>query len=137
MLTCVWSLCSAKKLLRLWHFVSILTYNILDQLERRYCKDTQKCWLFCIGAPEGPFWQGLITPTVLVAKLAASDVDSGGKFVTGLVATGAVDTAGAPWLQMSLQKIFIMTLILFSGGFGEKLHEKTLRKRKNLVTLSP
>jgi hypothetical protein len=38
----------------------------------------------------------LMTPTVLMAKFAASDVDSGGKFVTGVVATGAVDTAGAP-----------------------------------------
>jgi hypothetical protein len=64
-------------------------------------------------------------------------VDSGGKFVTGVVAAGAVDTAGAPWLRMSLQKIFEMTLILFSGGFGEMLHEKTWRKRNNLVTLSP
>ncbi len=27
MLTCVWRLCSASKLLRLWHFVSVLTYK--------------------------------------------------------------------------------------------------------------
>ena len=38
----------------------------------------------------------LMTPTVPVAKFAAGDVDSGGKFVTGVVAAGAVDTAGAP-----------------------------------------
>jgi hypothetical protein len=31
----------------------------LDQLEGRHCKDTQKCWPFCIGAPKGPFLQGL------------------------------------------------------------------------------
>jgi hypothetical protein len=32
----------------------------LDQLEGRHCKDTQKCWPFCIGAPKGPFLQGLM-----------------------------------------------------------------------------
>ncbi len=31
----------------------------MDQLEGRHCKNTQKCWLFCIGAPKGPFLQGL------------------------------------------------------------------------------
>jgi hypothetical protein len=33
----------------------------LDQLEGRHCKDTQKCWPFYIGAPKGPFLQGLTT----------------------------------------------------------------------------
>ncbi len=31
----------------------------MDQLEGRHCKDTQKCWPFYIGAPKGPFSQGL------------------------------------------------------------------------------
>jgi hypothetical protein len=31
----------------------------MDQLEGRHCKDTQKCWPFCKGAPKGPFLQGL------------------------------------------------------------------------------
>jgi hypothetical protein len=33
----------------------------LDQLERRYCKDTPFFRPFYIGAPKGPFLPGLMT----------------------------------------------------------------------------
>ncbi len=59
MLTCVWSLCSATKLLRLWHFVSVLNLKFLDQLERRHCKDTPYFRPFYIGLPNRPFLWGL------------------------------------------------------------------------------
>jgi hypothetical protein len=35
----------------------------LDQLERRYCKDTPFFRPFYIGAPKGPFLPGLTTDT--------------------------------------------------------------------------
>ncbi len=59
MLTCVWSLCSANKLLRLRHFVSVLNLKFFDQLERRHCKDTPYFRPFYIGAPNRPFLWGL------------------------------------------------------------------------------
>ncbi len=60
MLTCVWRLCSANKLLRLWHFFIILNLKFLDQLERKPCKDTPFFRPFYIGgAPKGPFLWGL------------------------------------------------------------------------------
>jgi hypothetical protein len=36
----------------------------LDQLERRYCKDTPFFRPFYIGAPKGPFLPGLMDSTV-------------------------------------------------------------------------
>jgi hypothetical protein len=59
MLSCVWSLCSANKLLRLWHFVSVHNLKFLDQLERRHCKDTPYFRPFYITAPNRPFLWGL------------------------------------------------------------------------------
>jgi hypothetical protein len=50
---------TANKLLRLWHFVSVLNLKFLDQLERRHSKDTPFFRPFYIRAPKGPFLWGL------------------------------------------------------------------------------
>ncbi len=39
-----------------------------------HCKDTQKCWPFCIGAPKGPFLQGLKVTYSLQSKLLGEKV---------------------------------------------------------------
>ncbi len=51
--------CPFNKLLRLWHFVSVLNLKFLDQLERRHCKDTPYFRPFYIGATNRPFLWGL------------------------------------------------------------------------------
>ncbi len=50
---------TVNKLLRLWHFVSVLNLKFLDQLERRHCKNTPYFRPFYIGAPNRPFLWGL------------------------------------------------------------------------------
>ena len=60
-----------NKLLRLWYFVSVLNFKFLDQLERRYCKDTPFFRPFYIGARKGPFLWGLNSwPTCLSAQMS-------------------------------------------------------------------
>ena len=59
--SCRKHLFTVKKLLRLWYFVSVLNLKFLDQLERRYCKDTPFFRPFYIGAPKGPFLWRLTT----------------------------------------------------------------------------
>ncbi len=57
--SCIKHFFTVYKLLRLWYFVSVLNLKFLDQLERRYCKDTPFFRPFYIGAPKGPFLPGL------------------------------------------------------------------------------
>jgi hypothetical protein len=68
-----------------------------------------------------------ITPAVTVAKFAAGDIDTGSKF-----ATGVVDTGGAPLLaniSANFRKKFDKTLMLFSGAWGNMIHEKGLKQK--------
>jgi hypothetical protein len=63
------------------------------------------------------------TAAVLVAKFAAGVVDTGGE-----VATGVIDTVGAPLLaniSTNLKKKFKTTLMLFFGAWGKMIQEKT------------
>ena len=58
MLTCVWSLCSGKKLLKLWHFVSVLTYKFWIS----WREGTERTLLFSghssSGRQKGHFYEG-------------------------------------------------------------------------------
>ncbi len=71
------------------------------------------------------------TPAELVAKFAAGVVDTSGNFAAGVgdtggrFATGVVDTIGAPLLS----KKFEITLVLFSGAWGNMIHGKNLKQK--------
>jgi hypothetical protein len=67
------------------------------------------------------------TQEELVAKFAAGNVDTGGKF-----ANGVVDTGGTPSHSKYLHDFFFkfeMNLMLFSGAWGEVIHEKNLKQK--------
>ncbi len=62
----------------------------------------------------------------LVAKSAASVVDTGGKFATGVVDTGG--TLTCEYLR-AFSKKFEMILMLLSGAWGKMIHEKNLKQK--------
>ncbi len=70
--SCISRLFTVNKLLRLWHFVSVLNLKFLDQLERRHCKDTPYFRPFYIGATIRPFLWGLRKGWKAEAKLKAT-----------------------------------------------------------------
>jgi hypothetical protein len=68
------------------------------------------------------------TSSIPVAKFAAGVVDIVGKFATTLV-----DTVAAVHLDLQITprifKIFLITLMLFLGAWGKRIHEKNLKQR--------
>jgi hypothetical protein len=70
----------------------------------------------------------------LVAKLAASIVDTGGKFTAGVVDTADNFATGGKFhtgrtLTCEFSKKFKMTLMLFSGAWGKVIHGKNLKQK--------
>jgi hypothetical protein len=61
------------------------------------------------------------------SKFTSGVVDIGGKF-----ANGVVDTSGAPLLATPrICEKFQITLMIFLGAWGKRIHEKTCSKRSS------
>ncbi len=75
--SCIKHFFTVYKLLRLCYFFSVLNLKFLDQLERRYCKDTPFFRPFYIGAPKGQFLPGLTNCVVLARTKKETNLEFG------------------------------------------------------------